>query len=54
MSEGDAFIYKSVGDLTLALRAGPPSKPVELAGELVRKFMTKELRGVDGIAAVED
>jgi len=54
MSEGDSFIHKSVADLTVALRAGPPSKPVALAGELVRKFMTKELRGVDGIATVED
>jgi hypothetical protein len=54
MSDGDQFIHKAAGDLTLAWRQGPPSKPVALAGQLVRKFMTKELQNAEGIAAVED
>ncbi|CDZ98033.1 hypothetical protein [Phaffia rhodozyma] len=54
MSEGEKFLSKSMSDISLALRAGPPERPVELAGEMVRKFATKDLRGVDGLSAVED
>jgi hypothetical protein len=54
MSEGDQFIYKSMADVSLALRAGPPATPVALAGDKVRAFATRDLKGCAGLAAVED
>lgn len=57
MSEGDSFLHKATYDLTLLLRASPlrTSKPVAHAEEMVRRFCTKELRGVaGGIGEVEE
>ena len=54
MSEGDQFIYKSMADVSFALRAGPPATPVALAGDKVRAFATRDLKGCAGLAAVED
>ena len=59
MSEGDAWLLKSVYDISLLLRdtsststsASPTSdasKPVHQAEQMVRRFCTKELRGVPG------
>lgn len=36
MSEGDRWLLKAVGDLSLALRSGWEGKPVECAHLLVR------------------
>ncbi|XAO22200.1 hypothetical protein I312_100967 [Cryptococcus bacillisporus CA1280] len=57
MSEGDSFLHKATYDLTLLLRASPlrTSKPVAHAEEMVRRFCTKELRGLaGGIGEVEE
>lgn len=57
MSEGDSFLHKATYDLTLLLRASPlrTSKPVAQAEEMVRRFCTKELRGVvGGVGEVEE
>jgi len=47
MSEGDAWVYKSSNDLGLLLR-DEESAPVAEAEAMVRRFSTKELRGVPG------
>jgi hypothetical protein len=47
MSEGDVFLHRTITDLVLLLR-DPSSKPVEVAEQTVRRFCTKELRGVPG------
>lgn len=54
MSEGDGFIYKALADVSLALRSGPPATPVALAGDKVRAFATRDLKGCADLAAVED
>lgn len=57
MSEGDSFLHKAIYDLTLLLRSSPlrTSRPVAHAEEMVRRFCTKELRGVaGGIGEVEE
>lgn len=54
MSEGDQFIFKSMADVCVALRTGPPAQPAELAGEKVRAFATRDLKGCAELAAVED
>ncbi|KAK6906830.1 hypothetical protein L486_04446 [Kwoniella mangroviensis CBS 10435] len=63
MSEGDSFLYKSIHEISLLLRsstsasavAGENVKPVKEAGNIIRKFCTKELRGVKGgIGDVEE
>lgn len=57
MSEGDAWLLKSVYDISLLLRdtstisdspKSDTSKPVYQAEQMVRRFCTKELRGVPG------
>lgn len=49
MSEGDSFLHKAIYDISLVLRdPSPTSKPVTAAEELIRRFCTKELRGVEG------
>lgn len=54
MSEGDSFLHKAIYDISLLLR-DPESKPVTAAEDLIRRFCTKELRGVEGgIEGVED
>ena len=54
MSEGDAFLYRTIADLVLLLR-DPSSAPVKVAEETVRRFCTKELRGVQGgVSDVEE
>lgn len=54
MSEGDSFIHKAIYDISLLIR-DPGSKPVQAAEELIRRFCTKELRGVEGgVMGVED
>ncbi|WVQ86030.1 hypothetical protein IAT38_008198 [Cryptococcus sp. DSM 104549] len=54
MSEGDAFLHKATYDLTLLLR-DQHSHPVRAAEETVRRFCTRELRGVEGgIGEVEE
>lgn len=47
MSEGDTWVLKAVYEISLLLR-DPDSKPVAAAEEMVRRFCTKELRGVSG------
>ena len=61
MSEGDTWLHKAVYDLTLLLRASLGStapdrpRPVREAETMVRRFCTKELRGVaSGVADVEE
>lgn len=54
MSEGDSWIHRSTHDLGLVLRS-PDSSPLAEAESMVRKFATKELRGVTGgVSDVED
>lgn len=54
MSEGDAWVLKSVHDLGLLMR-DEHSKPAAEAEAMVRKFSTKELRGVaGGVGDVEE
>ncbi|WVO17558.1 hypothetical protein L204_105253 [Cryptococcus depauperatus] len=54
MSEGDSFLHKATYDLSLQLR-DPASRPVSAAKEMVRRFCTRELRGVKGgVGEVED
>ena len=54
MSEGDTFLHKAIYDISLLIR-DPESKPVQAAEDLIRRFCTKELRGVEGgIEGVED
>lgn len=47
MSEGDAWLHRSVHDLALIIRA-EDARPVAQAEALVRRFSTKELRSVPG------
>jgi len=47
MSEGDVFLNRTINDLVLLLR-DPESKPVAAAEKIIRRFCTKELRGVEG------
>nr|ODN90075.1 hypothetical protein L203_01995 [Cryptococcus depauperatus CBS 7841] len=54
MSEGDSFLHKATYDLSLQLR-DPAGRPVFAAKEMVRRFCTRELRGVKGgVGEVED
>ncbi len=54
MSEGDSWVHKAVYDLSLLLR-DPEAKSVQAAEEMVRRFCTKELRGVrGGVGGVEE
>jgi hypothetical protein len=54
MSEGDTFLHKAIYDISLLIR-DPESKPVQAAEDLIRRFCTKELRGVEGgVEGVED
>ncbi|KAK8850367.1 hypothetical protein IAR55_004285 [Kwoniella newhampshirensis] len=54
MSEGDSFLHRAVYELTLLLR-DPHSRPVLEAETMVRRFCTKELRGVaGGVGEVEE
>lgn len=55
MSEGDAWVLKSVNSVSLALRQAPEDgKPIDTAGKTVRAFATRELSKAEGIAALED
>ncbi|OCF43328.1 hypothetical protein I317_02897 [Kwoniella heveanensis CBS 569] len=56
MSEGDTFLYKSIQSISLLLRDFESrSRPVHEAEEIMRRFCTKELRGVrGGVGDVED
>lgn len=56
MSEGDNFLHKAIYDISLIIRdTSPTAKPVTAAEELIRRFCTKELRGVEGgVEGVED
>lgn len=57
MSEGDSFLHKAIYDISLVIRDPSPgtAKPVTAAEQLIRKFCTKELRGVEGgVEGVED
>lgn len=57
MSEGDAWIHKATHDVALLLRNenGAEAMPVKSAEALVRRFCTKELRGVEGgVEGVEE
>lgn len=47
MSEGDSWVHKATNDLGLLLRDAD-STPVAEAEVMVRRFSTKELRGVPG------
>lgn len=47
MSEGDSWVHRSAHDLGLLMREAA-SEPVREAEALVRRFSTKELRGVPG------
>lgn len=49
MSEGDAFLHKTSYDISLILRdPSPGAKPVTAAEGVLRRFCTRELRGVQG------
>ncbi|KAF9534831.1 hypothetical protein CPB83DRAFT_843014 [Crepidotus variabilis] len=54
MSEGDKWVFAQVSTIARALNAGSDGKPVQAAGEAVRKFATKELGKADLIASLED
>lgn len=54
MSEGDAWLLKAVYEVSLLLR-NTASTPVSDAEQMVRRFCTKELRGVrGGVGDVEE
>jgi hypothetical protein len=54
MSEGDTFLHKAIYDISLLIR-DPTASPVQGAEDLIRRFCTKELRGVEGgVEGVED
>lgn len=54
MSEGDTFLHKAIYDISLLIR-DPNASPVQGAEDLIRRFCTKELRGVEGgVEGVED
>jgi len=54
MSEGDTFLHKAIYDISLLIR-DPNASPVQGAEEVIRRFCTKELRGVEGgVEGVED
>ena len=54
MSEGDTFLHKAIYDISLLIR-DPAASPVQGAEDLIRRFCTKELRGVEGgVEGVED
>nr|XP_018259980.1 uncharacterized protein I303_08052 [Kwoniella dejecticola CBS 10117]OBR82138.1 hypothetical protein I303_08052 [Kwoniella dejecticola CBS 10117] len=49
MSEGDSFLLKSIYEVSLTLRTKVNSAmPVKQSEDIIRKFCTKELRGVKG------
>lgn len=49
MSEGDSWLLKAVYEVSLLLRdASGAARPVHEAEQMVRRFCTKELRGVPG------
>ncbi|KAH9482922.1 hypothetical protein JR316_0005022 [Psilocybe cubensis] len=54
MSEGDKWVYAQASTVSRALKAGTEGKPVQVAGEAVRKFATKEMGKADLIASLED
>ena len=54
MSEGDIWICTQVGTVSLALNLRHEDKPVQVAGQAVRKFATKELGKAELIPSVED
>lgn len=54
MSEGDKWVESQVVTIAGLLREGNAGKPVENAGNTVRKFATKQLGKADIIAALED
>ncbi|PPQ92387.1 hypothetical protein CVT25_008737 [Psilocybe cyanescens] len=54
MSEGDKWVYAQASTVSRALNSGTEGKPVQVAGEAVRKFATKELGKADLIASLED
>lgn len=58
-SSGDRFLRDTNQAVSLALRGGPSSRPVETASKAIRQFATAELRGLSvpghvAIAGVED
>ena len=54
MSEGDTFLHKAIYDISLLIR-DPAASPVQGTEDLIRRFCTKELRGVEGgVEGVED
>jgi len=54
MSEGDKWVFAQVATVSRALTSGSESKPVQVAGEVVRKFATRELGKAGLIASLED
>lgn len=54
MSEGDKWVFSQASTVARALNAGSEGRPVQVAGEAVRKFATKELGKADLIASFED
>ncbi|KAF9006464.1 hypothetical protein BDQ17DRAFT_1464132 [Cyathus striatus] len=54
MSEGDKWVLSQVSTISRALNAGTASRPVQLAGEVVRSFATKRLGKAGLIASFED
>lgn len=54
MSEGDKWVFAQVSTVSRALNSGSESKPVQVAGEAVRKFVTRELGKAGLIASLED
>ena len=54
MSEGDKWVFAQVATVSRALNSGSEGKPVQVAGEAVRKFTTRELGKAGLIASLED
>ncbi len=54
MSEGDKWVIAQASTVARALNSGNEGKPVQVAGEAVRKFTTKELGKAGLIASLED
>ncbi|WWC92092.1 uncharacterized protein L201_007046 [Kwoniella dendrophila CBS 6074] len=63
MSEGDQFLIKSINEISLLLKSSiiynhndeENIKPVKSSEEIIRKFCTKELRGIkNGVFDVEE
>jgi hypothetical protein len=53
MNKGKAWLADTVAQLSIALRSTVPGEPVALAGNAVRRYAGRRLRGGEIIATLE-